>query len=137
MPNHHLRAPSCDSDWEAYHRIRETVLWEARGRFGVYDRDHPDEHAAGHHPLLLEHEGEIVGVVRIDLLEDAAWLRRVAIAATAQGGGHGRALLELAAALARGHGATLLRSNVAEDAIGFYERCGWTRVEWLTMERHE
>ena len=87
MSSDQLRAPESNADWEAYHRIRETVLWEARGRFGVYDRGHPDEHVAGNHPLLLEHD------------------------------------------------ATLMRSNVAEDAIGFCEREGWRRVEGLTMEK--
>lgn len=133
--SHLLRAPASDADWDSYHRIREAVLWEARGRVGVYRRDHPDEHVAGNHPLLLQHGGEVIGVVRIDLLEDAAWLRRVAIREDAQGQGHGRRLLELAADFAREHGATLLRSNVAEDAVGFYEREGWHRIEGLTMER--
>jgi hypothetical protein len=39
-------------DWKAYHHIRRTVLFDARGVSG-YDANHPDEHSPTNHPLLL------------------------------------------------------------------------------------
>jgi hypothetical protein len=41
--------------------------------------------------------------------------------------GHGRSLLNLAEAFAREAGCGEARSNAAADAIGFYERCGYSR----------
>jgi len=42
MENIQLLSPSTDSEWAAYHRIRESVLRIARGMVGVYDSSHPD-----------------------------------------------------------------------------------------------
>jgi hypothetical protein len=50
-----------------YHDIRREVLFEARGQFGVYNENHPDDVAAGNHAKLLLHRGHPVGVIRIDV----------------------------------------------------------------------
>jgi sirohydrochlorin ferrochelatase len=73
MPDHELVTPSDPTEWKAYHDIRRQVLLEARGEFGTYDENHPDERAVGNHPKLL-----------------TAILRRVAIRADAQRHGRGR-----------------------------------------------
>jgi GNAT superfamily N-acetyltransferase len=121
-----LITPDDASSWSAYHSIRREVLFEARGRFGVYDPSHPDEHARGNHPKLLLCNGARVGVVRIDLDGSTATLRRVAIRAELQGLGHGRTLLALAETFARSAGCSRLDSNVAPDAVGFYLKCGFS-----------
>jgi hypothetical protein len=48
-----LKPVQTDAEWEAYHSIRERVLWTARGLVGLYDRHHPDEKKTEHHALLL------------------------------------------------------------------------------------
>jgi GNAT superfamily N-acetyltransferase len=117
-----LRSVSSDAEWESYHAIRERVLWEARGRFGEYDRDHPDEHADGNHPLLLLVDGEPVGVIRVDVRPPIAWFRRVAVREDVQRRGHGRAMLELAMDFSRERGCFEVRSNVDPEAVTFYQR---------------
>jgi GNAT superfamily N-acetyltransferase len=101
------------------------VLFEARGQFGVYDDTRSDETASGHHPRLLLHRGDPVGVIRIDIEGTTAILRRVAVRSDAQRLGHGRALLSLAQQFAQAEGCSRLLSHVAPDAVGFYQKSGF------------
>jgi GNAT superfamily N-acetyltransferase len=119
--------PSTPDEWRDYHEIRRRVLWERRGRYGVYDESHPDEWKLGNHPLVLMHGDAAVGVVRIDIVGRRAILRRVAIREDVQKMGHGRALMELAEKFARDHDCIELYSFVSPEAVGFYERCGFRR----------
>ena len=125
MDGYNLITPATTSEWEGFHRIRRVVLFEARGQFGVYSADHPDDRASNNHPKLLVYNGEHVGVVRIDIAHPVASLRRVAIRADLQRRGHGRALLCLVQRFARGAGCTRLASFVAPDAVDFYRKCGF------------
>src|SRR5262245_56858323 len=106
-----LRTPTSAEDWRAYHRIRRKVLFENRGQFGVYDENHPDEHRAGNHPLLLIHNDEPIGVIRVDITNTQAIFRRVAIREDLQRSGHGRMLLALAESFARREGCNKIRSE--------------------------
>ena len=117
-------------DWDAYHRIRRTVLFEARGRFGIYDADHPDDRAAANHPLLLIEEERPRGTTRLDLLgERRAAIRLVAVEPGFQRRGLGRIMMSLAAQYAASLGVTLLQVNSAADAVEFYRRLGWTLTD--------
>jgi GNAT superfamily N-acetyltransferase len=128
-PHYALVSPVEADEWRAYHDIRRHVLFEARGAFGVYDEHRPDERAPGHHPKLLLHRGEPVGVVRIDVAGIDAVLRRVAIRADVQRRGHGRALLALVEQFARSEACERLTSHVAPDAFVFYVKCGFSLEE--------
>jgi GNAT superfamily N-acetyltransferase len=128
--SYELRRVATESDWEAYHAIRERVLWAARGRRpGEYDRNHPDDHAAGHYPLLLLLECRPVGALRVDVEGITAWVRRVAIREDVQRCGHGRRMLELTMEFARTLGCRLMRSVVDVTAVGFYRKLGFREVE--------
>jgi GNAT superfamily N-acetyltransferase len=123
-----LCPPRNSDEWVDYHSIRRTVLFENRGEFGKYIENHPDELQPGHHPLVLVHNGRTSGVIRVDVIDRVAWFRRVAIREDLQRRGHGRALLSLAESFARDQGCHEVRSNVAPDAVDFYERCGYSRA---------
>ena len=110
-----------------YHAIRRKVLFENRGQFDVYDENHPEECETGNYPLILIYKGVSIAVIRIDIKLTVAWFRRVAVREEMQKAGHGRVLLGLAEAFARDKGCHEVRSNVAADAVGFYERCGYSR----------
>jgi GNAT superfamily N-acetyltransferase len=126
-----LKKLATAADWQAYHKIRRRVLFEARGRVGVYQEDHPDEHAEDNHPLLFTLDGEPVGTVRVDCLPDAsAVIRMVAVAERHQRQGHGRTLLQLAEGFARALGARRTVVNAAPDATEFYARSGYSRHSW-------
>jgi GNAT superfamily N-acetyltransferase len=125
-----LRTPTAATDWQDYHRIRRTVLWEARGHFGVYNASHPDELAPQNLPLLLAYRGVAVGVARLDRQPDGRGvIRRMAIDTHIQRQGHGRALLNLLERRARDLGISILEVNSAEDAVTFYRKAGYALSE--------
>ena len=124
-----LRAPASDADWTAYHAIRRHVLFELRGNGPAYDPNHRDEHRAGNHALIFWAGDAPVGVIRVDVRAPVATLRRVAIRAELQRRGYGRRLLQSAERFARTHGCARLQSHVDPNAVGFYERCGYARIE--------
>jgi GNAT superfamily N-acetyltransferase len=121
---HELRAPSCDEEWLAFHAIRREVLFESRGK-DDYIENHPDDSKPGNHPMALVYRRDIIGVVRVDVCDTEAWLRRVAIRESVQRLGHGRILLRLAEAFAKDQGCWEVRTNAALEAVGFYLRCGY------------
>jgi GNAT superfamily N-acetyltransferase len=122
---HELRLVESSEDWEWWHRIRERMLWEVRGQFGVYDRDHPSIREPNHFSFLLLSDGEPVGAIALEVDGPVAWLRRVAIREGHQRRGHGRVMVEHALEQARMRRCTTARSNVAADAVGFYEKVGF------------
>ena len=125
--DYELDSPQSLEQWQQYHDIRRRVLWEARGRFGVYDETHPDEHKPGNFPMLFRYRSNAIGVIRIDIEEKLAIFRQVAIREDWQRHGHGTQLMRLAERFAQGHGCTHLYSYVDPDAASFYERCGFLR----------
>ena len=120
-----LVTPTSAEAWAAYHDIRRRVLFERRGRIGVYDPNHPDDRSPSNFPKILVQGSKYIGVVRIDFIDDIACLRRVAIAEPDQRKGFGRVLIRLAEEFARAEGANRVESAVAPDAVGFYEKCGY------------
>ncbi len=119
------------ADWASFHAIRRVELFEAKGRFGVYNDQHPDDTADFAHPFLLKVDGRPIGTTRLDLLGDGrAAIRLVAVTASAQGRGHGRVMEELVTERARELGVHTMLVNAAADAVGFYEKTGWDVFEW-------
>jgi GNAT superfamily N-acetyltransferase len=139
MNDYDLIAPVDERTWRAFHDIRREVLFEARGLFGVYDEQHPDDRAEGHYPRALFFRGSPVAAVRIDIDGTTATLRRVAVRTDAQRCGHGRILLKMVEDFARIQGCQILMSHVALDAVGFYEKCGFaldaTESQSVVMSR--
>ena len=123
-----LRAPQNPREWQAYHDIRRHVLFELRGLGSTYDPNHPDESRSGHFPLVLWASDAPVAVVRVDVENEVAVFRRVAVRADVQRRGFGRQLLEQAQLFAQHQGCTRIESHVDPDAVVFYERCGFERL---------
>ena len=124
---HALRTPQDEKEWRAFHAIRRKVLFENRGKNETYNENHPDDSKPGNYPLVLVYGGDVIGVLRIDVVGSVAWLRRVAIREDMQRAGHGRVLLRLAEAFASEKECTEIQSNAAVEAVEFYERCGYER----------
>lgn len=118
-------------DWADFHAIRRQELFEAKGRLGVYNEQHPDDYADFAHPYLLKKDDRALGTVRLDLFgEGRAAVRLVAVTRDAQGEGHGRVMEHLVTERAKALGVHTLLVNAAADALGFYEKTGWERFEW-------
>jgi GNAT superfamily N-acetyltransferase len=135
MGAHELITPTTTIEWASFHTIRREVLFEARGQFGTYDANHPQDRAPHNHPKLLLYNGDPVGVVRIDVDGSVAALRRVAIRADVQRRGHGRIMLMLAQRFAEEARCTRLVSSVDADAVPFYQRCGFVIAEERAVAR--
>lgn len=130
-----LARPDGEEDWRAFHEIRRKELFEGRLRGVPYNGSHPGDEAPGNHPLLLKLDNRPVGTVRLDDFGDGTGcIRLVAIAAADQGRGHGRQLEAMLAEYARGLGIRTLFINSAPEAVGFYEKAGWTRYVWRPEE---
>ena len=133
--SHTLAPPVTGADWQAFHDIREAILWTARGKSG-YDSRHADDFDVPQNtPLLLKVEERPVGVVRMDELGGGTGcVRLVAVAAAEQGKGYGSILSRLWEERARMRGLHTLVVNAAPEAVGFYERLGWERHVWDASE---
>lgn len=123
-----LKVVSTVDEWNAYHAIREQVLWAARGRSG-YDRAHPDDAKEANVPMLLVIDSHPTGVVRVDIEPPLAWFRLVAIREDRQRRGYGQAMLNLATDFAASRGCSRIRSNVDPAAVGFYEELGFNQLD--------
>lgn len=121
-------AESAD-DQSAYHWLRRTVLFEARGRFD-YIADEPEEIKEQNLSLLFKLDGQAIGTVRLDQKAEAkAIVRLVAIAPDVQRRGHGTALLERVERLALSRGIRELLVHSAPEAVGFYRKLGFSPFE--------
>jgi GNAT superfamily N-acetyltransferase len=129
-----LRTPVGDKEWRTYHAIRRRVLFESRGLFGVYDENHPDTFVPGNHPLLLLHEGEAIGAIRVDVHDQLAIFRQIAIREDLQRRGHGRVMLSLAESFAVERGCRFVRIYSAPDVADFYGRCQYHRESEPPMD---
>ncbi|GJD41961.1 GNAT family N-acetyltransferase [Methylobacterium bullatum] len=116
------------ADWQVYHAIRRSSLWEERG-LGGYDDARPQERFHHHHALLLKLDEVGIGTTRLDDLRDGTGIiRLVAITASLRRQGHGRVLDMMVENYAREIGLRVLFVSAASDAEGFYMATGWTRV---------
>ncbi len=123
------------ADLKAYHAIRRQELFDGKDRQGVYDDHHPADRAPGAHPFLLKYYDQPIGTTRLDIRDDGtAVFRMVAIAAAVQGQGHGRVLVQMVEERAKVFTVKALLLNAAPEAVGFYEKSGWSRHQWDTCE---
>ncbi len=90
----------------------------------------------GNLPHLLICDGEIVGTVRIDLIDARqAGLRLIGIRADRQRRGHGAALLRLSEDAARGFGRTDVVINAHPTSLAFYLANGYAEGDWADKGR--
>lgn len=130
-----LREVATPEDWEAMHRIRLQVLFTPERHPGlVYDRAHPHDTNPAHVKFLLMQDGEPIGTTRLDPRGDGGVVRLVGIVPQLQRQGHGSVLESRVVDYARSRGMSHLWLNAARDAVGFYEKLGWSPLVWDAEE---
>jgi len=95
-------------------------------------RDDYERRIAASEVWVLEHGGEITGVIVLKEEPDRLVIDNVAVKPAAQGNGFGRAMIAFAAeeARQRGFGALRLYANlIMAKNIALYERLGFVEVE--------
>jgi GNAT superfamily N-acetyltransferase len=102
-----LRPTQSPQEWAAYHAIRRDAIFAPLLPEQAYDERDPDEFEPGNLPHVLIRDGEVVGTVRIDLIDETqAGLRLIGIRRDSQRQGLGAVLLELAERASRAFGRT-------------------------------
>jgi GNAT superfamily N-acetyltransferase len=131
---HELKRVETAEDWRQLHAIRRAVLFPSGRHKFEYNENHPDDRVEGNVPYLLLLDGAPIGVVRLDKRGSLGMVRLVAIRSERQREGHGRIMSDLIDAEALRLGIIELRVNAAADAVGYYEKTGWTRGSWDPTE---
>jgi GNAT superfamily N-acetyltransferase len=134
LNDHSLRPARTPHDWAAYHAIRRDAIFAPLLPAQVYDANDAndaDEFAPGNLPHVLVHRGEVVGTVRIDLIDDRqGGLRLIGIRRDLQRQGHGAVLLGLAEQVVRGLGRTEAVINAHPSSLRFYLANGYREGDW-------
>jgi GNAT superfamily N-acetyltransferase len=126
-----LKPPQSAADWAAYHAIRRAAIFAPLLPGQPYDENDADEFRPGHLPHLLWCDGEIVGVVRIDLIDaEQAGLRLIGIRPDRQRRGHGAVLLRLCEQAAREFGRRDVVINAHPTSLAFYLANGYAQGDW-------
>jgi GNAT superfamily N-acetyltransferase len=118
-------------EWSAYHAIRRDSIFAPLLPGQAYDERDPDEFELGNLPHVLVRDGEVVGTVRIDLIDDAqAGLRLIGIRKDLQRQGHGAVLLALAEKAVLAFGRTEVVINAHPTSLTFYLANGYREGAW-------
>jgi N-acetylglutamate synthase-like GNAT family acetyltransferase len=126
-----LRRVQSPADWASYHAIRRSAIFAALLPRQAYDEHHPDEFRSGNLPYVLAVDGDVIGTVRIDLIDATqAGLRLIGIRNDRQRRGHGAVLLELAEDAARTLGRTEIVINAHPTSLTFYLANGYVEGDW-------
>jgi GNAT superfamily N-acetyltransferase len=126
-----LRPVRLSAEWTAYHEIRRAAIFTPLLPGQAYDEDDADEFKAGNFPHILVRDGEIIGTVRIDLIDDIqAGLRLIGIRGDLQRQGHGAVLLTLAEQTVHAAGRTEIVINAHPTSLTFYLGNGYAEGDW-------
>lgn len=135
MADYELARPATDAEWAAYHDIRREAIFERYLPGQTYDAEDGDEFKERNFPHLLRHNGEAIGTIRIDCLDEVrAAFRLIAIRPDRQRQGHGTALLRLAEERAICFGCSEVVLNAIKPALGFYRKHGYKAGPWFDIE---
>jgi GNAT superfamily N-acetyltransferase len=128
MPD--LRPPRNQVELAAMHDLRDRVLFKGRGRSG-YDRHHPDDQSPDNHFMGFWQDGELLGTLRVDFLDDETGaLRLIAIEPRLQRRGIGGKMIAAAEQLISRAGRRRMVTNAAIDAVQFYSGLGYEEAHW-------
>jgi len=128
VPNVCVRSPQSDSDWQAYYDLRRRIL-RAPWRTDGSARDETDDNGI-HRMVVCNSSGNIIAVGRLHRLDDRqGQIRYMAVEQGYERQGNGSLLLASLEKAARDTGLETVILHARENALPFYLRHGYTRVE--------
>ncbi len=119
-----------EEDWQQYHHIRKTEIFDVYYLGKEYLRDNPDDTNPKNTPMLFLLNGKAVGTTRLDKKGDALIIRTFAVLKELQRTGIGAKALEAIQQWAVSHGYKKLLLNANPAAIDFYTRNGFIEGLW-------
>ena len=124
----HVIEPTTEEQFKQYYQLRYDTLRKP------WDQPEGSEHAEDDdtavHAMLVDDEGEAVGVCRLHLnTPEEGQIRFMGIRADKQGQRLGDQLLHYLEERARELGATTMTLQARENAVNFYRRNGYEVVE--------
>jgi N-acetylglutamate synthase-like GNAT family acetyltransferase len=121
-------SPETEAELAAYYQLRYDVLRAPWHQPPGSERVADD--ASATHALMTDDAGQAIGVCRLHLqTPQQAQIRFMAIHPDYQGQGLGRQLLAYLETVAWQQGARVISLQARENALAFYERCGYARQE--------
>lgn len=113
-----------NQEWDAYHRIRKTLLFEPRGV--QYDPHHPSITAENHYNFVLMRGTDIIGAIAVELLDnERAALRSLVIDTPYQNRGYGDKFLRMIERWILHQNRTKIVLHSVPQAVSFYKRAGY------------
>ena len=124
--NLEIRIPATAAEWEAYYELRYDTLRRPWKIPETLDEDEADSF----HIAAFSEKGEVLGTGRlVPIDENTGQIRSMAVLDKNRKRGLGRALLLALEKEARERGLPTLILHAREEAVPFYERCGYRVIE--------
>lgn len=122
-----IRSPKTTTEWNSYYDLRYRILRQSWNQPPGSERNEGDETAI--HAAFFEN-GKIFGVARLDLMENKiGQIRFMAVETNTQGKGIGEKLMLHLESIALGKGRKKIILHARENAIGFYQKLGYSLIE--------
>jgi N-acetylglutamate synthase-like GNAT family acetyltransferase len=119
--------PRTAEDFEAYYALRYETLRKPWNQPTGSEKD-SEEETSTH--AFIKHEGQVLAVCRLQMnTTTTAQLRFMAVAENQQGKGLGKLMMHYMEEKAREKGATEVILQARENAVRFYQSCGYSIVE--------
>ena len=125
----YLRKVNTDNEWEQYHIIRETELFNDPDN--KYDRMHPSLSDSNNLHYVFYKGVDIIGVIQIEqLTSEKVAFRNIAIKGKFKNQGFGSDLIKQAEIITKNKGYKLILLHAAKEAYNFYKRNGFSEMEF-------
>jgi GrpB-like predicted nucleotidyltransferase (UPF0157 family) len=123
-------------EWEDYHRIRKTEIFDPMGV--VYDPDHPSMTSSSAHHFILCHGMDARTVAHVELLNESdAVIQSIATDGPFQGQGYETEMMFLLEKWLKSLGVNSIHAESRQSSLGFYLKNGYTNMPFDIPENHE
>ena len=133
MTKYQFKLALSPSHIEAYFLLRQQIFCQEQGIFETSDRDEYDSIA---YPIVaVNHDSEIVGVVRIYETEPRLWYGgRLGVHPDYRRGGQiGKGLIDKAVTTAHAWGCDRFLATVQLPNVRFFQRLHWNSIEKISL----
>lgn len=119
------RSPKTALEFEQYYQLRWTILRQPWGQALGSERDSLEQESI--HRMILDENEKVIAVGRLEKSSQfSGQIRFMAVSFAAQGQGLGQQIIEALEHQAQKLGITDITLNAREDAVGFYQKLGYS-----------